>query len=52
MPPDLPESGDTHLASYAERIETSEELATVNDLGIAYGQGYLFGRPAPLRRNA
>ena len=34
----------------AEGIETSEELATIQSLGILYGQGYLFGRPAPLRR--
>ncbi len=34
----------------AEGIETSEELATIHNLGIPYGQGYLFGRPAPLRR--
>lgn len=35
----------------AEGIETSEELATVQALGIPYGQGYLFGRAAPLRRS-
>ena len=35
----------------AEGIETSEELATVKSLGIPLGQGYLFGRPAPLRRS-
>ena len=29
----------------AEGIETSEELATIQALGIPYGQGYLFGRP-------
>ncbi len=34
----------------AEGIETSEELATLQGLGIPYGQGYLFGRAAPLRR--
>ncbi|MCZ6462719.1 MAG: EAL domain-containing protein [Proteobacteria bacterium] len=34
----------------AEGIETSEELATIQSLGIPYGQGYLFGRAAPLRR--
>ena len=34
----------------AEGIETSEELATIQTLGIPYGQGYLFGRAAPLRR--
>jgi len=35
----------------AEGIETPEELATLQDLGIPYGQGYLFGRAAPLRRS-
>jgi EAL domain-containing protein (putative c-di-GMP-specific phosphodiesterase class I) len=34
----------------AEGIETSEELATIQSLGIHYGQVYLFGRPAALRR--
>jgi EAL domain-containing protein (putative c-di-GMP-specific phosphodiesterase class I) len=34
----------------AEGIETSEELETLQGLGIPYGQGYLFGRAAPLRR--
>ncbi|MBW2231923.1 MAG: EAL domain-containing protein [Deltaproteobacteria bacterium] len=35
----------------AEGIETSEELETIQSLGIPLGQGYLFGRPAPLRRS-
>ena len=35
----------------AEGIETSEELATIQSLGIPLGQGYLFGRAAPLRRS-
>lgn len=34
----------------AEGIETSEELETLQALGIPYGQGYLFGRAAPLSR--
>jgi len=34
----------------AEGIETSEELTTIQALGIPYGQGYLFGRAAPWRR--
>jgi EAL domain-containing protein (putative c-di-GMP-specific phosphodiesterase class I) len=34
----------------AEGIETSDELATLQGLGIPYGQGFLFGRAAPLRR--
>ncbi len=34
----------------AEGIETREELETLQGLGIPYGQGYLFGRAAPLSR--
>jgi EAL domain-containing protein (putative c-di-GMP-specific phosphodiesterase class I) len=34
----------------AEGIETTEELETVRGLGIPFGQGYLFGRAAPLPR--
>ncbi len=30
----------------AEGIETEDELRTLRDLGIAYGQGWLLGRPA------
>ncbi len=36
----------------AEGIETSEELATIQSLGIPYGQGYLFGRASPLKRSS
>ncbi len=31
----------------AEGVETEEEYATLVGLGFAFGQGYLFGRPAP-----
>jgi EAL domain-containing protein (putative c-di-GMP-specific phosphodiesterase class I) len=34
----------------AEGIETSEELAALQRLGVPLGQGYLLGRAAPLRR--
>jgi EAL domain-containing protein (putative c-di-GMP-specific phosphodiesterase class I) len=30
----------------AEGIQTHDESQTVQDLGVRYGQGYLFGRPA------
>ena len=30
----------------AEGIETAKELAVVRSLGIEYGQGYLWGKPA------
>jgi EAL domain-containing protein (putative c-di-GMP-specific phosphodiesterase class I) len=35
----------------AEGIENNGELETLQGLGIPYGQGYLFGRAAPLRRH-
>lgn len=31
----------------AEGIETEEEARTLTELGVEYGQGYLFGRPEP-----
>ncbi|MET3181668.1 UNVERIFIED_ORG: EAL domain-containing protein (putative c-di-GMP-specific phosphodiesterase class I)/GGDEF domain-containing protein [Variovorax guangxiensis] len=31
----------------AEGVEDAQDLRVLRDLGIAYGQGYLFGRPAP-----
>jgi diguanylate cyclase (GGDEF)-like protein len=30
-----------------EGVERPDELAVLQDLGVAYGQGYLWGRPAP-----
>lgn len=32
-----------------EGLDTLEELETLGELGIAYGQGWLFGKPHPLR---
>lgn len=32
----------------AEGIETETQAATLRDLGVRYGQGYLLGRPAPV----
>lgn len=32
----------------AERIETEAQAALMRDLGVAFGQGYLFGRPGAL----
>ncbi len=32
----------------AEGLDTLEELATLGDLGIPFGQGWLFGKPTPL----
>jgi EAL domain-containing protein (putative c-di-GMP-specific phosphodiesterase class I) len=36
----------------AEGIETEPEAAALQDLGVRYGQGYLFGRPIPARSPA
>ncbi|MBS98681.1 MAG: diguanylate cyclase [Oceanospirillaceae bacterium] len=35
-----------HCHVIAEGIETLEELHTLQELGVRYGQGYLLGRPA------
>jgi len=35
----------------AEGIETVEELETLVELGVPFGQGFLLGRPAPLTVN-
>lgn len=43
-------AGKINAEIIAEGIETSEELSTIQSLGIPYGQGYLLGRAAPLRR--
>jgi EAL domain-containing protein (putative c-di-GMP-specific phosphodiesterase class I) len=32
----------------AEGIETVAELAALRELGVRYGQGFYFARPAPL----
>ena len=45
-------AGKLNARVIAEGIETSEELATIQGLGIPYGQGFLFGRAAPLRRKS
>lgn len=36
-----------HCQVIAEGIETDAELATLTELGVAFGQGYLLARPAP-----
>ncbi len=41
---DIAES--SHAALIAEGIETESEFATLRDLGITHGQGYLIARPA------
>jgi EAL domain-containing protein (putative c-di-GMP-specific phosphodiesterase class I) len=38
---------DLGVDTVAEMIETEEQAALIRDLGVTYGQGYLFGRPVP-----
>jgi EAL domain-containing protein (putative c-di-GMP-specific phosphodiesterase class I) len=38
----------TKTTLIAEGVETTEELAALIEYGVAFGQGYLFQRPAPL----
>jgi EAL domain-containing protein (putative c-di-GMP-specific phosphodiesterase class I) len=40
----------TQSVVIAEGIETAEELATLQGLGVPLGQGYLLGRPSPSGR--
>jgi EAL domain-containing protein (putative c-di-GMP-specific phosphodiesterase class I) len=35
----------------AERVETESEATALGQLGVQYGQGWLFGRPGPLPRD-
>ena len=39
---------ETRISLVAEGVETVEERDTLQRLGVVYGQGYLFGKPAPL----
>jgi EAL domain-containing protein (putative c-di-GMP-specific phosphodiesterase class I)/putative methionine-R-sulfoxide reductase with GAF domain len=39
---------DTGAQVIAEGIETADELETVHQLGIPYGQGYYIARPGPI----
>jgi EAL domain-containing protein (putative c-di-GMP-specific phosphodiesterase class I) len=41
-------AGNSGCELIAEGIETEAELATLIRLGVTYGQGYLFGKPAPI----
>lgn len=38
---------DLATATIAEMIETEAQAKLMADLGVGFGQGYLFGRPAP-----
>lgn len=37
-----------NVGTVAEMVETEEERNTLKDIGIIYGQGYLFGKPQPV----
>ena len=39
---------DMHMV--AEGIETADELATLRELGVSYGQGFYLAEPGPLDR--
>lgn len=39
---------ETGVSLVAEGVETAGERSTLIELGVPYGQGYLFGRPAPV----
>ncbi|MBJ7550600.1 EAL domain-containing protein [Marinomonas ostreistagni] len=43
-------ANETNAIIVAEGIETREELSCIQTLNIKLGQGYLLGRPAPLKR--
>jgi len=43
---------DLKMATIAEMIETEEQKTTIRGLGVGYGQGWLFGRPAAEPTNA
>jgi len=40
---------DMNARIIGEGLDTLEELRTLGELGIQFGQGWLFGKPAPLR---
>ena len=40
---------DTNAHIVGEGLSTLEELRTLGELGIEFGQGWLFGKPAPLQ---
>lgn len=40
---------ESGAAAVAEGIEGEDDLAAVRDLGVSLGQGYLLGRPEPVR---
>jgi EAL domain-containing protein (putative c-di-GMP-specific phosphodiesterase class I) len=43
-------AAETKCSLVAEGVETEAELTTLRGLGVTFGQGYLFGRPAPVEQ--
>jgi len=43
-------AGDVGSTLVAEGIETPEDMKTLRDARVPYGQGYLFARPGPAQR--
>jgi EAL domain-containing protein (putative c-di-GMP-specific phosphodiesterase class I) len=37
-----------NLKTVAEGIETREELKAIKEIGVNFGQGYLWSKPVPL----
>ena len=42
-------AGRINAQIIGEGLDTLEELQTLGELGIRFGQGWLFGKPTPLR---
>jgi EAL domain-containing protein (putative c-di-GMP-specific phosphodiesterase class I)/FixJ family two-component response regulator len=42
---------ETGFLITAEGVETAGELAALRELGVPFGQGYLFARPGPLEKS-
>jgi diguanylate cyclase len=40
-------AGQLDIRAIAEGIETEEQARAMAEMGVVFGQGYLFGRPAP-----
>ncbi len=42
-------AGKQDIKTVAEFVATSEILQTIKDIGINYSQGFLLGKPEPLK---
>jgi len=43
-------AGELGAMVVAEGVESADDVMALREAGVQYGQGYLFGRPAPLGR--